>query len=103
MVKHIVLFKLKEHAEGASRTENAQLLKERIEGLRGRIPGLLSLEVGVGFPGNEETYDLALVATLESREALAAYQEHPLHKAVCEQIRPRRLSRAVVDYEVCKE
>ncbi len=100
MVKHIVCFKLKDHAEGATKAENARLLKAKIEGLRGAIPGLLELEVGLNFEPSDAAYDLVLFATFPSREALAAYQAHPAHVAVAQLIRRVRDARVVVDYEV---
>ncbi len=100
MVKHIVCFKLKDHAEGASKDENARMLKSKIEGLRGQIPGLRELEVGLNFEPSDAAYDLVLYATFPSREALAAYQVHPAHVAVAQLIRKVRDARVVVDYEV---
>jgi hypothetical protein len=100
MVKHICCFKLKDHAEGATRAENARLLKAKIEALRGAIPGLLDLEVGVNFEPGDAAYDLSLYATFPTRAALAAYQVHPAHVAVAQLIRRVRDARVVVDYEV---
>ena len=100
MVRHIVLFTLKDHAEGATKAENARLLKARIEAMRGAIPGLVELEVGINFEPGEAAYDLALVALLESRAALAAYQVHPAHQAVVQLMRRVRDARVVCDYDV---
>ena len=47
MVKHIVLWRLKDNAHGNDLQTNAYLIKEKLEGLRGRIPGLLTIEVGI--------------------------------------------------------
>jgi hypothetical protein len=99
MVKHIVLWKLKETAGGRSRAENAALIKKVLEELRGVIPGLLEIEVGVDFLHSEQSADVALYSEFESREALAAYQEHPAHKAVMPMILEARSERRVVDYE----
>jgi hypothetical protein len=100
MVKHIVLFKLKDRAEGASRADNARVAKARLEALRGKIPGLLDLTVGLNPDPNDSSYDLALDSTFESREALAAYQVHPEHQAVADFIGRVRESRTVADYHV---
>jgi hypothetical protein len=99
MVKHIVLWKLKDSAGGRSRAENAAVIKERLEALRDVIPGLLRIEVGSDFSGTEESADIALYSEFDSREALAAYQAHPAHKAVMPFIREARSERRVVDYE----
>jgi len=98
MVKHIVLFKLKDWAEGASRADNARLAKASLEALRGKIPGLLELVVGLNPDPNDPSYDLVLDSTFESREALAAYQVHPEHQAVADFIGHVRESRTVADY-----
>ena len=99
MVKHIVLFKLKDRAEGATKAENARRVKEQIEALRSKMPGVIELEVGLNFEPSEAAFDLALYSVFESREALAAYQVHPEHLAVADFLGRVRESRVVVDYE----
>ncbi len=99
MVKHIVFFRLKAQANGASKSENARIIKERLEGLRGRIPGLRHLEVGLNFAAGDAAWDIALYSELESREALERYQSHPEHQKIGEFIGQVRESRALVDYE----
>ena len=100
MVKHIVCFKLKDHAEGATRAENARMLKGRVEAMRGKIPGMVELEVGLNFEPSDAAYDLVLYSVFESRAALAAYQVHPEHLAVVQILRRVRDARVVVDYDV---
>lgn len=99
MIKHVVFFRLKAQAMGASRSENARRIKQGLEALNGRIPGLRKLEVGVNFAQGDASWDLALCSELDSREALQAYQSHPEHKKIAEFIGSVRESRAVVDYE----
>ena len=100
MIKHIVLFKLKDFAEGASKTENARLAKAKLEALRCVIPGLVELEVATEFEACDADCDIALYTVFESREALAGYQVHPDHRAVAEFMGRIRESRTVVDYDV---
>jgi hypothetical protein len=99
VVKHIVLWRLKEHAEGHSKAENARLVKEKLESLRGRIPGLIAIEVGINFAAEAGAADLALYSEFESRAALDAYQTHPEHVAMKGFIGGVRAERWVVDYE----
>ena len=99
MVKHIVLWRLAETAGGRSKVENAVLVKQKLEAMRGRIPGLLKLEVGINFCPDEAAADVALYCELESREALAAYQDHPAHVAAKSFIGSVRTDRWVADYE----
>jgi len=100
LVKHIVFWKLKDAAHGVDKATNAARIKEMLEALNGRIPGLLKLEVGVDFLHSDASADLALYSEFESREALDAYQVHPEHKAVMPYIGEARTDRVVVDYEV---
>jgi len=100
MVKHIVFWRLKPEAHGQSAAENARAIKEKLEALRGLIPDLLSLEVGLDFERSDQASDVALYTAFPSREALAAYQVHPAHKAVMPFIAEARSERRVVDYEV---
>lgn len=100
MVKHIVFWKLKDQAEGASREENAREVKARLEALRGKIPGLLRLEVGIDFNRSDAAYDVALYSELVDRAALEAYQRHPEHVAVADFVGKVRSARAVVDYDL---
>lgn len=99
MVKHVVMWRLKEFAEGADKVTNARRIKRELEALRGRIPGLLSLEVGIDVERSSAAFDVVLLCELENPGALAAYQAHPLHARVAELIGKVRLERAVVDYE----
>jgi hypothetical protein len=99
MIKHIVLWRLAESAAGRTKAENARLVKEKLEALQGRIPGLLKIEVGINFSPEPGAADLALYSELASREALAAYQDHPAHEAVKSLITSVRTERWVADYE----
>jgi hypothetical protein len=99
MVKHIVFFKLKENAHGNPKAVNARLIKDKLEALRGIVPGLVKLEVGVDFSNTDMSSDLALYSEFTSREALAAYMAHPQHQAVLPFIAEARSGRQVVDYD----
>lgn len=98
MIKHIVLFKLKAQAEGASRAENALRVKAQLEALPSQVPGILEFEVGLNLVPGDAAYDVALFSIFESLEALSAYQIHPAHRAVAEFIGRVRETRAVVDF-----
>jgi hypothetical protein len=100
MVKHIVMWQLKAEALGNPRSANAELVKEKLEALKGVIPGLLTVEVGLDFSKTAASADLVLYAEFEDREALAAYQSHPEHEAVKEFIGDVTEARWVVDYTV---
>ena len=91
MVKHIVMWKLKpENME-----ENARAIKNALEALNGRIPGLRSLKVNRCYNG----YDLCLESELDTREDCAAYGGHPLHQEALKVVLPAVSERVACDYE----
>jgi len=99
MVKHIVLWKLKDAAEGRSAHENALLLKQNLESLTGKIKEIVSLQVGLNFNPSEAAYDVALYTEFNTKEDLLAYRNHPEHVKVAELIGKVRDKVVVVDYE----
>ncbi len=97
MIKHIVMWKLRgETAE--ERTRNGALVKASLESLRGRIPGLLHLEVGLDRSHVDYAYDVVLYSAFESDEALARYATHPEHERVKREMSDLRIARHQVDY-----
>lgn len=100
LIRHIVMWKLKETAEGATRAENALKLKEKLEGCRDIVPGIVRIEVGIAAPGLESTYDVVLVSDFADKAALDAYQVHPKHEALKVFVGAVRESRECVDYEI---
>ena len=73
MVKHIVLYTLK---EGVDKEEAVKLIASVLEPLVGKIPGLTHMEIRRAYVG----MDYALYSEFESREALEVYASHPLHQ-----------------------
>ncbi len=92
MIKHIVMWKLRDKADAAE-------IKARLEALNGKIPGLIKIEAGIDFLESDQSADVVLYSELESREALEAYQAHPEHQAVVPLIKGAAIARTVVDYE----
>lgn len=99
MIKHIVMWKLKEEAHGNDKAVNAKLIKEKLEALDGEIDGLLKIEVGIDFLGGSN-FDVVLYSELSKKEDLDVYQNHPLHQAVLPFIREAVVDRKAVDYEI---
>lgn len=93
MIKHIVFWNLNPE----DRQEHAEGIRERLEGLVGKIDGLLFAEVRQNF--NPKGFDLCLYTEFSTREALDAYQAHPLHLAAKEYVHSAVHERVVVDYE----
>ncbi len=100
MIKHIVMWKLKDFAEGANKKENAEKIKAQLEGLKSKIKEVKTLEVGFNFNDSADSYDIALCAEFDSVADLKKYQKHPEHIKVGDYIINLRLDRKVVDYQV---
>jgi alanine racemase len=100
VIRHIVMWKLKEQAEGASRAENALKLKEKLEACRDIVPGILHMEVGITREGLDSTHHVVLISDFENKAALDAYQVHPTHLALKSFVSAVREARECVDFEV---
>ena len=100
MIKHIVMWKLKDQTEGASQEENARKLKYTLEALKGKIEQIVELEVGLQMRPDESAYDVVLVTSFQTREDLDLYQKHPKHQKVAAFVKKIVSERKVVDYEV---
>ena len=95
-VKHIVWNVL-----GSSEQEKeaaVAVVKSRFESLRGLIPGMTLLEIGVDFSQVNYACDIVLYTEFESKEALAAYATHPAHLKVRHELDGVRVARYQVDY-----
>lgn len=99
VLKHIVMWKLKERAEGADRATNAVRLKAMLESCRNIVPGMRRFEVGVATPGLEATYDVVLVSEFDDQAALDAYAAHPEHEKIKAFVASVRDARQCIDYE----
>lgn len=100
MLKHIVLFKMKEQAAGADKDQNARKLKTGIEALVGKIPQIVKMEVGINAVPSEAAYDVALSSEFLNKGDLEIYQKHPEHMKVVDFVKTVTAGRVVVDYIV---
>jgi hypothetical protein len=100
MLQHIVMFKVKDFAEGADKTKNMQRIKSGLEALPGKIEEIRLFEVGVNSIDNGFAYDLVLFSQFDSKEELFRYQKHPEHVKVVEFVNKVCESRVVVDYVI---
>ena len=99
MITHIVMWKFKDQAEGASKAQNLARAKALLDACAQLAPGTLRFEVALAEPGMECTYDLVLYSVFADRAALDAYQNHPQHQALKPYIAAARLERQCMDYE----
>ena len=98
MTRHIVMWNVR-GATPEERRDAVRLVKSRFEGLRGRIPGLIRLEIGVDTSRVDYACDVVLVSEFESQDALVAYATHPEHLRVRGELEGVRIARHQVDYE----
>ena len=100
MVHHVILWKLKDELTPEEKAEKAQGIKENLEGLVGKVPGLKSVSVII-TPMASSNADVMLDSVLESGEALKGYQTHPAHVNVANTyVRPYTEVRMCMDYEM---
>lgn len=100
MVKHVILWKLKEELTATEKEVVKNGIKKGLEGLAGKIPGLVEVKVNInGLPTS--TVDVMLDTTFTDADALKAYSTNPLHVAVADgKVRPYTAVRSCLDYEV---
>ncbi len=100
MVKHIILWTLKDMSDSEKESVKKGI-KEGLEGLKGKIPGLVDIKVNTTGRIASSTADLMLDSTFESEEALKTYSKHPEHVAVADtKVRPFTASRSCLDFEI---
>ena len=99
MLKHVVMWRLKESADGRTKAQNAIHAKEMLDLLPYKIKEIKNLEVGINMLNTPPSYDLVLIMDFANMLDLQAYQAHPEHVKVADYILKIRETRAVVDYE----
>ncbi|MFN3873746.1 MAG: Dabb family protein [Ignavibacterium sp.] len=100
MIKHIVMWRLNDSAYGKSKADNALELKDKLLAMRGKVNGLIHIEVGFDFSEEKDSSDVVLYSEFESRQALNEYQIHPDHEEIKKWLSEVRYERRVVDYEI---
>ena len=100
MVKHVILWTLKDELSEAEKAEVKKGIKEGLQGLKGVIPGLIDIKVNTdGLPSSNA--DLMLDSSFDDEEALKAYSVNPAHVAVADgKVRPYTKTRTCLDYMV---
>ena len=100
MVKHIILWKLRDDLSNEEKQRVKKDIKAGLEGLAGRIPGLLSIVANVAGRLESSNADVMLDSTFTDEAALKAYAVHPEHVAVADgKVRPYTCLRTCLDYE----
>lgn len=100
MIKHVILWKLKESLSEQEKKEISVGIKEHLEALVGKVPGLIHLEIIINEMESSNA-DVMLDSELESLEALKGYQTHPDHVSAADTyVRPYTEVRMCIDYKL---
>ncbi len=99
MIKHIVMWKFKSFAEGASKEENLMKVKSMLEALPDKIDFIREMKVEFNVNPKEGMYDAVLISAFDSLEDVNNYRVHPEHKKISSFVALVREGRASVDYE----
>lgn len=100
MVKHVILWQLKDELSTEEKENVKNGIKEGLESLKGKIPGLVEIQVNINGLESSNA-DLMLDSLFVDEDALKRYAVHPEHVAVADgKVRPYTKSRVCLDYEV---
>lgn len=100
MVKHVILWQLKEEVQGEEKDAVKAGIKNGLEGLAGQIPGLLDIKVQTEGLASSNA-DVMLDSTFVDEAALKTYASHPAHVNVADtKVRPYTKTRVCMDFEV---
>ena len=100
MVKHVILWQLKDEYDEKQKAEIRLGIKQGLEGLAGKIPGLVKIHVQTEFLPSTNA-DAMLECVMADEESLKNYSKHPAHLEVANgKVRPFTKSRLCMDYEI---
>ncbi len=98
MIKHIVFWTFKDHADGHDKNENVKRVVEALRALPKSISEIVEFEVGVDEISGPASFDVSLTSAFNSWEEFETYKVHPAHVKVVELVGKLIMNRAVVDY-----
>jgi len=100
MVKHVILWTLKDEYSKEEKENIKKGIKEGLESLKGKVDGIVEIKVNINGLETSNA-DLMLDSTFESKEALKGYASHPKHLEVANnKVRPFTKTRSCLDYEI---
>lgn len=100
MVRHIVMWKFKDEAQGLTREENLLKVKGMLEALPEKIDFIRKMEVNLNINFNGKNFDAVLISEFDSLDDVKKYRVHPDHVKISEYVKLVREDRAAVDYEI---
>ena len=97
MIRHIVMWKFADNAEGKTKEQNMQWVREHLYALPAIIPQIKRMEIGVDIGHTEMSYDMVLLTGFESMDDLGIYKVHPEHVKVSQYVAKVKTARVVND------
>ena len=98
MVRHIVMFRLKDFGTPEEKRKAAEILKSELLRMKTKIPVIREFEVGINVTDHPSAYDVVINSTFESLEDLETYRVHPDHQAFIHFNKNYTESKALIDY-----
>lgn len=98
MIKHIIMFKLKDFGSESIKKQKLEELKKMIDELGNTIKEIVCIEAGINFSTRNVAYDLVLLSVFKTKEDLLLYSAHPEHQKLVEFLKDIKISSVVVDY-----
>jgi len=99
MLRRVVMWRLRAQ-DPDQKALDANTIKRALESMRGKIPGLLNLQVGIDNSGGADAADVVMIADYQDRNALEIYDKHPVHEQVKPIVGPLREERRVVEFDL---
>lgn len=100
MVKHVILWQLKDEFSIAEKENIKRRIKIELEGLKDKIPGLIDIQVHYEVLKSSNA-EIMLDSTFEDIDALKNYSIHPEHVQVANAyVRPYTKTRTCIDYHI---
>ena len=100
MIRHVVMWKLKDEAQGKTKTENMEWMREHLYALVPVIPEIKRMEIGFDVSKTDASMDVMLLTEFDSLETLHTYAVHPEHVKVATYVREIVETRVVHDCEI---
>ena len=93
MIKHVVMWRLKDKSL-------AEEMKEKLLSLKNEIDVIVDIEVGINISKADSAYDIILMDSFKTEEDMEIYRNHPYHLKIVEYINGIVSDRASVDYVI---
>ena len=100
MIEHVVMWKFAPEAEGRTKEQNMDWVKEHLLALPAIIPQIRKMEIGKDIGHTDMSYDMVLIMHFDSMDDMHTYKVHPDHQAVSAYVKKVRIARATVDREI---